>query len=123
MRADLQELVAELERATAAFVAAAQKNERMMDRVLAKLKEELSRERECPAEPRPGWEMPARKCSKCGADLAPVAVDTGDGCYLAWDECENCCGAAEDLEAYIEWPFVQGWASVGDLQRLGFRIE
>ena len=71
----------------------------------------------------PSWHMPTRACGKCGAPLAPVAVDTGDGWFLGWDACDHLCDDPADLEAYIEWPFTGNWASVADLRRLGFRIE
>jgi len=70
----------------------------------------------------PGWKMPSHKCSKCDAQLAPMAINTGSEWYLSWDFCDECDDDSAMCED-IEWPFVENWATGQDLARLGFRIE
>ena len=118
-----EELRAGLEADFRAYEEATEKANRSLARAMEALDQWLAMEHKMPAAVNPDWQMPTRKCSKCGADLVPVAVDTGDGWYLGWDDCEHLCDAPADLYAFIEWPFVKDWANVEDLERLGFRIE
>lgn len=66
------------------------------------------------------WTLPAdRECPECEQEMRAIAHNTGDGWWLAW-ECESGCLEPDDLA--IDWPFVEDWANVADLEGAGFEI-
>lgn len=79
---------------------------------------------------KPDWIKPTSpSCEVCGRPVDLVALDTGDGWALVWEEwCENGhetgapYGPCELLEDDA-WPFIDNTASSKDWEDLGIRTE
>ena len=66
-----------------------------------------------------GWVLPDPPEHVCTRpDVIALAVDTGDGWALEWG-CSECGWGNGDS---IPWPFIDDWATIHDLEALGFEI-
>lgn len=65
---------------------------------------------------KPGWSLPQRKCSDCGAEMIAVAAIVDEGIGL-WFECPECLNDGESID---EWPFIIDVVSLDELERAGF---
>ena len=62
-------------------------------------------------------------CKECNTDIKIYAYDTGDGWSLFWD-CENQhVNNYGDEYFIVGWfPFLFGWATGKDLERIGIEV-
>ena len=70
----------------------------------------------------PGHPSGSTFCSLCHTDIKIYAYNTGDGWLFFWDcEQQHISNYGEENEFYIkDWfPFLFGWATGADLEKIG----
>ena len=62
-------------------------------------------------------------CERCNTDIKIYAYDTGDGWSLFWDCEEQHISNFGDDGLIVGWfPFLFGWATGEDLERIGIEV-
>jgi hypothetical protein len=63
---------------------------------------------------------PIKTCEICGEEIKPLAhLEAYDGWELMGWDCEKYHGTLDDLAEH-PWPFVEDYATIEDLEKLGF---
>lgn len=65
---------------------------------------------------------PISVCPDCGLTIKPAAYNDGGDWHLHGWDCVTLCQAWDDYGPDFEWPFVEDWATGGDLEAAGFVV-